>query len=85
MDRGQSTLFPERSEDWIGKDNAVRVIDGFVEELDLAELGFTGVDPGTTAKPGSAFGTLQPNRRRNIRLHLEVKRARNADTSADCG
>ena len=32
LDRGQSTLFPERLEDWIGEDNAVRVIDVFVEE-----------------------------------------------------
>jgi hypothetical protein len=44
-DRGQSTLFPECLEDWIGEDNPVRVIDVFVEELDLAELGFSGVDP----------------------------------------
>ena len=36
-DRGQSTLFPECLEDWIGEDNPVRVIDVFVDELDLAE------------------------------------------------
>ncbi len=41
-DRGQSTLFPECLEDWIGEDNPVRVIDVFVEELDLAGLGFDG-------------------------------------------
>jgi transposase len=40
MDRGQSTLFPECLEDWICEDNPVRVIDAFVEELDLAELKF---------------------------------------------
>ena len=51
LDRGQSTLFPERLEDWIGEDNAVRVIDVFVEELDLAELGFGGVDPEATGRP----------------------------------
>ena len=45
MDRGQSTLFPDCLEDWIGEDNPVRVIDVFVDELDLAELGFSGVDP----------------------------------------
>jgi transposase len=44
-DRGQSTLFPEYLEDWIGEDNPVRAIDVFVDELDLAELGFSGVDP----------------------------------------
>jgi hypothetical protein len=35
LDRGQSTLFPECLEDWIGEDNPVRVIDVFVDELDL--------------------------------------------------
>jgi transposase len=50
-DRGQSTLFPECLEDWIGEDNPVRVIDVFVEELDLAELGFDGVAPEATGRP----------------------------------
>src|SRR5580658_3464818 len=50
-DRGQSTLFPECLEDWIGENNPVRVIDVFVEELDLAELGFDGVDPEATGRP----------------------------------
>src|SRR5467141_1072830 len=50
-DRGQSTLFPECLEDWIGEDNPVRVIDVFVDELDLAELGFSGVDPEATGRP----------------------------------
>src|SRR6202162_2606597 len=50
-DRGQSTLFPECLEDWIGEDNPVRVIDVFVEELALAELGFDGVDPEATGRP----------------------------------
>src|ERR1700685_1339396 len=51
VDRGQSTLFPECLEDWIGEDNPVRVIDVFVEELDLAELGFSGVAPEATGRP----------------------------------
>ena len=50
-DRGQSTLFPECLEDWIGEDNPVRVIDVFVEALDLGELGFGGVDPEATGRP----------------------------------
>ena len=50
-DRAQSTLFPECLEDWIGEDNPVRVIDVFVEELDLAELGFDGVAPEATGRP----------------------------------
>src|SRR5574342_1236905 len=50
-DRAQSTLFPECLEDWICEDNPVRVIDVFVDELDLAELGFGGVDPEVTGRP----------------------------------
>src|SRR5207253_1580850 len=49
--RGQSTLFPECLEDWIDEDNPVCVIDVFVEELDLGELGFGGVDPEATGRP----------------------------------
>ena len=51
-DRGQSTLFPERLDDWVGEDNAVRVIDVFVEELDLGGLGFGRVAPQATGRPG---------------------------------
>ncbi len=51
-DRGQSTLFPERLDDWIGEDNPVRVIDVFVDELDLFGLGFGRVAPRATGRPG---------------------------------
>jgi transposase len=50
-DRGQTTLFPECLEDWIGEDNPVRVIDVFVDGLDLAVLRFDGVDPEATGRP----------------------------------
>src|SRR5271154_7209619 len=50
-DRGQSTLFPECLEDWLDEDNPVQVIDVFVGELDLAGLGFSGVDPEATGRP----------------------------------
>src|SRR6266487_5058037 len=50
-DRGQSTLFPECLGDWISEDNPVRVIDVFVDELDLAGLGFNGVEPEVTGLP----------------------------------
>src|SRR5450432_4601282 len=49
--REQITLFPECVEDWIGEDNPVRVIDVFVDELDLAALGFGGVAPEETGRP----------------------------------
>src|ERR1700752_754106 len=51
MDRGQSTLFPECLEDWVDENNPVRVIDVFVDELDLGELGFDGVAPEDTGRP----------------------------------
>jgi transposase len=50
-DRGQGTLFPECLEDWIDENNPVRVVDVFVDELDLAELGFDGVAPEVTGRP----------------------------------
>jgi len=39
-DRHQATLFPEQLDDYIAEDNAVRVIDVFVDDLDLSGLGF---------------------------------------------
>ncbi len=51
LDRGQSTLFPEYLEDWVSEENPLRVIDVFVDELDLAELGFERVDPKATGRP----------------------------------
>ena len=50
-DRGQSTLFPECLEDWIDENNPVRVIDVFVDELDLGELSFDGIAPEPTGRP----------------------------------
>ncbi len=51
VDRGQSTLFPDRLEDWIGDDNPVRVVDVFVDALDLGGLGFDRVAPLATGRP----------------------------------
>ena len=58
LDRGQSTLFPERLEDYIDEDNPVRAIDAYVDALDLAELGFGGVVPEATGRPGYHPATL---------------------------
>ena len=49
--RSQSVLFPERLDDWIAGDNPVRAVDAFVDELDLAELGFEGAEPAATGRP----------------------------------
>src|SRR6516162_1726865 len=51
IDRGQATLFPECLEDWIDGDHPVRVIDAFVDKLDLSKLGFDGVAPEATGRP----------------------------------
>ena len=51
ISRDQSTLFPEKLDDFVGEDNPVRVIDAFIEALDLRALGFAGVDPSATGRP----------------------------------
>jgi len=51
VDRGQSTLLPECLDDFIDEGNPVRVIDAFVDVLDLGELGFDGVIPEATGRP----------------------------------
>jgi transposase len=57
-DREQSTLFPASLEDYITEDNPVRVIDIFVEELDLLALGFDGAVPAATGRPSYHPSTL---------------------------
>jgi transposase len=51
VDRGQTTLFPESLDDWIGEDNPIRVIDAFVEALDFSAIGFDSVVPEATGRP----------------------------------
>ena len=57
-DRNQSTLFPERLDEYIAEDNPVRVIDAFVDELKLGDLGFERVVPQVTGRPGYHPATL---------------------------
>ena len=49
--RHQVTLLPECLDDFIAEDNPVRVIDGYVEALDLDGLGFAGATPAATGRP----------------------------------
>jgi transposase len=51
-DRIQASLFPERLEDWVCEDNPVRVVDVFVDALELSDLGFDRTDPANTGRPG---------------------------------
>lgn len=51
VDRQQTVLFPEALEDYVGAENPVRVIDAFVEQLDMQALGFGHAIPGELGRP----------------------------------
>lgn len=51
VDRTQATLLPECVEDYVSPDNPVRVVEAFVEQLDLQALGFEGCCPQATGRP----------------------------------
>ncbi len=55
--RTQATLFPERLDDYITEDNAVRVIDVFIDGLDLTNMGFKTV-PEVTGRPAYHPATM---------------------------
>jgi transposase len=57
-DRNQGTLLPERVEEYVSEENPVRVIDAFVGELELAKLGFEGMEPKPTGRPGYHPATM---------------------------
>jgi transposase len=56
--RTQSTLFPERIEDYIDEDNPVRAIEAFVDALNLEQLGFQGMIPKETGRPAYHPSTM---------------------------
>jgi len=51
QDRRQAAFLPECLDDYVASDNPVRVIDAFVDELDLAALGFERAQPASTGRP----------------------------------
>jgi transposase len=55
-DRRQRLLLPDCVDDYVGEDSPVRVIDVFIDELDLDELGFAGA--AATGRPGYHPATL---------------------------
>ncbi|MBP1178131.1 transposase [Methylobacterium sp. PvR107] len=57
-DRHRIALPPHRLDDSEAEDNPVRVVDVFVDERDLAALGFAGVMPAATGRPGHHPATL---------------------------
>src|SRR5271168_793080 len=57
-DRRQSFLLPQSLDDYVAEDNPVRVIEVFIDELDLGGLGFSGVHPAATGRPAYHPSTL---------------------------
>jgi transposase len=54
----QATLLPDSLEDYVTDDNPVRAIEVFIDELDLAAMGFAGVRPEATGRPAYHPATL---------------------------
>ena len=57
-DRRQSFLLPELLDDYVTEDNPVRVVEAFIDELELGALGFEGVQPASTGRPAYHPSTL---------------------------
>ena len=57
-DRLQGALLPHCLDDYVTENNPVRVIEAFIDELDLARLGFDGIVPETTGRPACHPATL---------------------------
>jgi transposase len=84
-DRTQSTLLPEALDDYITENNPVRVIDVYVDNLDLGKLAFAGVEPEVTGRPAYHPATLLKlyiygylNRIQSTR-RLEIETQRNVE------
>lgn len=58
VSRTQTALLPAAVEDYVGADSVVRVIDAYVDELDLKGLGFVRSVPADRGRPGYAPGDL---------------------------
>jgi len=50
-DRSQRILLPDQLDDYVADSNPVHVVDVFVDELDLAQMGFEGTMPAQTGRP----------------------------------
>src|ERR1700722_4423668 len=57
-DRMQQALLPHSLEDYVSEENPVRVIEVFIDELDLAALGFAGMTPAATGRPAYHPATM---------------------------
>jgi len=57
-DRRQAYLLPESLDEYVSEDNPVRVVEVFIDELDLGALGFAGVEPAATGRPAYHPSTM---------------------------
>ncbi len=57
-DRRQAYLLPDSLDDYVSEDNPVRVVEVFIDELDLGALGFAGVEPASTGRPAYHPSTM---------------------------
>ena len=55
-DRFQTTLLPASLDDYVGEDNPVGAVDAFIDELDLARLGFARAEPADTVTQAPRLG-----------------------------
>jgi hypothetical protein len=78
--RSQSTLFPESLDEYIAEDNPVRVVDVFVDELDLKGLGFEGAEPEATGRPAYHPATLL-----KIYIYGYLNRIQSSRRLEECG
>lgn len=72
-DRTQGILLPELLDDYVAEDNPVRVIEVFVDELDLGSLGFDGVSPEETGRPA-----YHPSRLLKIYIYGYINRVQSS-------
>src|SRR5512134_1519832 len=84
-DRNQTLLLPVAGDDYVGRENPVRVIEAFVDQCELQEAGFRRVQPKDTGRPGYDPADLLKlyiygyvNRLRSSR-RLEAETARNLE------
>ena len=57
-DRKQAWLLPGSLDDYITEDNPVRIVEAFIDELDLGILGFAGIESAATGRPAYHPSTL---------------------------
>ena len=81
-DRRQATLLPDSLEDYVTEDNPVRVVDVFIDKLDLEALGFSGVMPEMTGRPAYHPATLLKIYLYDYLNHIQSSRRLERETAA---